>query len=276
MDDDRTDPCDGRNGQLGSLGERHITAPGTSLCERPGRVRDRARRRLRCGRRLSMVSVPSHVVHPVLPPWLAAWLAGGVRSSQRPPRYLGIDAIMRANTGEPAGIRTQDTRIKSLSRPPSMGSLWGTLRRSLSRPSSTCSTRGTECDRRGWQRGWQAATDAAGSRAVHGSRARLRSRNAIQMPPAIIAMPTTSRARRAARPVHGIGSVGGPPVGSGRLARRGCRGERARTGDTATTVARGDGDPGGVTPVVRTPRVTPEAPASHRGPSGTASQGHRP
>ena len=44
-------------------------------------------------------------------------------------------ASSRVERGGPAGIRTQDTRIKSLSGAASTGSFWGTLRRFPARPS---------------------------------------------------------------------------------------------------------------------------------------------
>jgi hypothetical protein len=102
----------------------------------------------------SCLAIPCHQIHPI--PTSVFAVAGRVagRHGQKlaaNAAKLGIRARSRAKRGEPAGIRTQDTWIKSLaSRRPwrrsgalCVGSSYGL------RPPAP--PRGTRCDRRGWQ-----------------------------------------------------------------------------------------------------------------------------
>ena|GEM_PF-6409987 len=110
----------------------------------------------RSGRRRP--STYCHHVHSVGLPWLSTWLSEDGcrhRKTALANTYLCIPHHLRAKTCEPAGIRTQDTRIKSLSwwRP------WRGVGAFCVRFPRDCHPQGpsggAECVCRGWQRGWQ-------------------------------------------------------------------------------------------------------------------------
>ncbi len=97
-------------------------------------------------------STRAHLIHSDAPPWLSTWL------SKRPPpapRNGLRKPILSVESGEPAGIRTQDTRIKSLSAERAQGRLEGYRVHLARRSCPRAPPRSADLHRRGCQRGCQ-------------------------------------------------------------------------------------------------------------------------
>jgi len=100
--------------------------------------------------------LPCRPSYPPCTTTVAGSVAGSrIRKLSQTPRNLVICDGIQAKRGEPAGIRTQDTRIKSVSgwRP---WRRFGTVRLHPARGAHPWRPwGGAACHARGWQRGWQ-------------------------------------------------------------------------------------------------------------------------